>query len=615
MGLFEKIAATKGIGFTESGQVVNAVKETIDFRRIRDLRKRIWQEDPETEELVDLLSDQLTTPGGRRKGARLRPIQATALREAHDLGGAFITARVGAGKTLTGALAPVVCESPRAIFITKGGILEDTRKALMEYALDWKIAPLTMASYSKLSRDYDNLILGRLRPTMIICDESDALQNTKSGCWQIISAYVKMIRKQEKAEGRPHGSLCKFIAMCGTPTDQSLNQYWHIIRLALGDELAPVPKDWQEKNQWGWAMDAKVPAESRWQPGALPRLDPSVEAPTEFDRGRRAYGSRFSKTPGVVTTGDARPINQLHIHAVELEAPDNLRDLVTNMRNTWTTPDGHPFEYPLDLFRHARELQCGFYGVWDPRPPAAWLARRKEWATVRDEILKHSHTYRTPGHLVRAIEAGIVDDDGTWQRWLDERDRRDADGKLLFKPNPVPVWVDDSTAKFCAEWMLETKGLVWCEFKALGYKLEQMTGIPYYRQGTLDKNGKRLQDHPKGYPAIASVSACKAGLNLQRTFSANLYASPMSTNSAWEQSLGRTHRDGQTEKVVTAEVCMMVRESYSSMMHAIEKAEMVQSTMQQAQKLAYADVRDLGAVEQLIKAGDDNMWSVSFEAL
>ncbi len=612
MGLFDKIAAEKGIGFTGSGQVVNAVKETIDFRRVRDLPRRVWQEDPTTDELVDLLTDQLRTPNGQQ---RLRPIQATALREGHDMRGAFITARVGAGKTLTGALLPTVLESPRPVFITKGGILEDTRAALYELSNDWRIAPLTMVSYSKLSRDYDNEILGRLRPTMIICDESDALQSTKSGCWRIIHEYVREQRKKEKAQGLLHGSLCVFVAMCGTPTDQSLNQYWHIIRLALGDDASPVPKDWQEKNQWCWALDAKVSAEARWQPGALPRLDPLAEGPTALDRARRAYGSRFSTTPGVVTTGDARPINELHIHARDLPAPESLRQLITEMRKTWQTPDGHPFDYQLDLFRHARELQCGFFGVWDPRPPAEWLARRKEWHQIRNDILKESRTYRTPHHLVLGVQKGLVDDDGAWGRWMEVKDRTDSRGKLVFKPNPIPVWVDDTTAEFCADWMERTKGLVWVEFQALGHKLEEMTGVPYYREGTMDKNGNRLQQHPKGRPAIASVSACKISLNLQRTFSANLYASPMSTNSAWEQSMGRTHRDGQTEKVVTVEVGMMVKEAYSSMMYAIEKAEMVQSTMKQAQKLAYANVRDLGAVEELIKVGLDEMWNVKYDAV
>ena len=613
MGIFAKLAAEKGIGFTSSGECVNAILETQDFRRIRDLPRRKWPEDPNTDLLVDLLSEQLRTSHAD-PSARLRPIQAAALRDIHDKRGCFVTARVGAGKTLTGALAPTVLETARSIFVTRGGILEDTRAALFKLANDWRIAPLTMTSYTKLSRDYDNLILGRLRPQLLVLDECDSMQSTKSGCWQVVNAYVREQRKLEKAQGLPHGSLCVVVAMCGTPADQSLNQYWHIVRLALGDEAAPVPKDWREKNQWCFAMDAKVPAEARWQPGALVRLDPNVIGATEFERARKAYGSRFSSTAGVVTTGDARPLNKLHIHAVELQAPDALRQIVTDMRNTWTTPDGHPFEYPLDLYRHCREAQCGFYGVWDPRPPPQWLLRRKEWHDVRNDILEHSRTYRTPGHLVRAIEAGLEDDDGAWARWKEERDRVDSDGKLAFKPNPVPRWVDDSTAEFCAQWAEQNKGLIWVEFKALGYKLEAMAGIPFYRQGTMDSKGNRLEQHKKGYPAIASVSACKYGLNLQHIFSRNLYASPMSTNSAWEQSMGRTHRDGQPEDIVTVEVGMMVREAYSSMKHAIEKAEMVQATLEQGQKLAYADVRDLGAVESLIKADADSMWSVDVQA-
>lgn len=589
---------------TPSGNTANVVMETAELRRIRDAPRREWQEHPDLDLLVDTLTRAYRTPKGNQI---LRPVQAATLSELYEHRGAFVTSRVGAGKTLCGALAPVVLDDMTpAIYITRGGVVRDTRKALFELADHWQIRPITVTSYSQLALDYENVILGKLKPKLIVCDESDALQSPKSSAWKVIHHYVSELRRLEKIEGTGHGSKCVFMAMCGTPTDQSIKQYWHIIRLALG-ERAPVPRDFHEKNQWCWALDEKVTPESRWQPGALVRLDLNATGETELLRARNAYGSRFKSTAAVITTGDARPPNLLEIRGVELKAPPVLASMVRTMRATYETPDEHPFEMPMELWRHCREMQCGFYHVWDPRPPHEWLRVRKEWMEWRNAVLADSRTYRTPGHLVRGIEAGKVDDEGLWMAWKAMNP--------TFRPNPVPVWVDDTTLDYCAEWLeANPTGLCWAEFKALGFELSKRTGIPYYRAKGMDARGNCLSDHPRGKPAIASVKGCSYGLNLQRIFDRNLYASPMSTNKMWEQSLGRTHRDGQLSPTVTAEVLMMVSEAYSSMVYAIRKAEMVQATMKQGQKLVYADVRDFAGIEHLIARRDDQMWLQEIEA-
>ena len=101
MGLASDIAARLGRMTTPGGQVVNCVMETIDFRRVRDLPRREWTEDPTLDRLVAALTAALKTEHGTET---LRPVQAATLSELHDYRGAFVTARVGAGKTLIGAL-------------------------------------------------------------------------------------------------------------------------------------------------------------------------------------------------------------------------------------------------------------------------------------------------------------------------------------------------------------------------------------------------------------------------------------------------------------------------------------------------------------------------------
>jgi hypothetical protein len=611
VGIASDFAARIGRTLTPGGQTVNCVMETIDFRRVRDLPRRNWTEDPTLDRLVTALTLALRTEHGTEE---LRPIQAATLSEIHDMRGAFITARVGAGKTLIGALAAtdLALDSKRPLYITRGGVEASTRKALYDISANWKIRPINLTSYSKLALDYENKILGGYQPDLIIADESDAMANTRSGCWQIVRHYIQAMRARERAEKLPFGALLVFVPMCGTPTDTSLKQYSHLLHAALGRDRCPVPKDWQEENAWCAALDEGVTPESRWQPGALPRLDlAAAVGVSELERARNAYGSRFRLTPGVMTTGDARPANQLHITAIDLEASPKVAAMVTRMRRTYCTPDDHPFEMPMELWRHARELQADFYNVWDPRPPAEWLIVRKEWHQLREENYGPRLRYRTPGHLVQAIEAGHVKDVSivnAWRAWQEMQP--------IFVPNPVPVFVDDTTTRACAEWLEQSRGgLLWVEFPALGYRLEKLTGIPYYRAQGLRADGKSLEQHARGFPAIASVRSCSYGLNLQRIFSANYYATPMSTNKFWEQSLGRTHRDGQTSPIVTAEVAMMVSEAYSSMIYAIRKAEMVHSTMRQSQKLVYAEVRDLSKIESLIARRDDSMWLQEIDAV
>ena len=88
----------------------------------------------------------------------------------------------------------------------------------------------------------------------------------------------------------------------------------------------------------------------------------------------------------------------------------------------------------------------------------------------------------------------------------------------------------------------------------------------------------------------------------------------MSKNDWWEQSMGRTHRDGQQADEVTVEILMMCREAYSSMVYAIREAEYTTQTLGMPQKLTYA-TRDLGNVEALIARRTDDLWKSELDGV
>jgi len=594
MNLLDKIQQETGKIVTPTGHFANIVLETPEFRRIRDLERRDWAK-KDIDELVPLLTQYLKTPEGTQT---LRPAQAAALRELVDCGGLFAPIRVGGGKTLVSFLAPVVAEAKRALLLVPASLLEKTRQDIRAAAKHWRVRPMTIESYEMLSRDRTGRILEGLKPDLVIADEAHKLKNTAAGCTKRLSRYLQAARK--------HNEKVIFVAMSGTITTRSLREYWHLLRWALR-ENAPIPKDVDEFQQWALALDERVNPESRWQPGALERLTPNTKGADVLERARNAYRDRLIDTPGVISTKEDVPGMSLSIKATHLDAPDAVRDAILKMRQTYCTPDEHPFEMPMELWRHARELQCGFYYRWDPRPPPEWLAARTEWSKFIRETLKHSRTYATPGDMIEAVKAGDLDDEGLYARWQAV--------KHTFRPNTVPVWIDHAVQNYCAEWLntgASNSKLCWVEHRAAGIELERITGIPYFGEQGCDSRGTLVDNHVG--PAIVSVQSCSTGRNLQYRHYQNLFQSPMSKNDKWEQATGRTHRDGQLEDEVTVEVLMMCRESYSSMVYAIREAEYTQSTTGQPQKLAYGS-RDLGSVESIIGRRGDDLWKEELEGV
>jgi hypothetical protein len=581
------------------------VLETDEFRRIRDLPRRDWAKN-DTEWLIETFTQEFKTAGGTQT---LRAAQAAALAELLEFGGLFAPIRVGGGKTLVSFLAGTVCEEQRVLLLVPAQLVEKTKQDVYALSKHWRIRPMMIESYEMLSRDRTGKILQGYRPTMIIADEAHRLKNTSAGCTKRVGNYLRQVRK----DGEYH---CRFIAMSGTITTRSLREYWHLIRWCLGAN-APLPAVMEELQQWCWAIDEKVNPEARWQPGALVRLADNPEGGDALTRARNAYRDRLVSTPGVISTKEDIPPMSLTLKATHIEAPPALRDAIAHMRATYETPDGHPFEMPMELWRHARELQCGFYYVWDPRPPDEWLDARREWSRfLRSHLHSSVSRFATPGDIMRCVlhpdEYKPLPDwynEGleTWQAWQAV--------KHSFKPNTVARWVDDTVLKYAAEWLTTgdtNSKLCWVEHREFGPALEKLTGVHYFGAKGCDKYGNLVDNH-KG-PAIVSVQSCSTGRNLQYRWHQNLYCSPMSKNNIWEQSLGRTHRDGQPEDEVTSEVLMMCREAYSSLVYALREADYTTNTTGQPQKLSYC-TRDLGAIEALVGRRDDKMWIDELEGV
>lgn len=554
------------------------VLQTSEFRRIRDAPRRVWQDSPAVKsgELVRVWTEYLRKPGGTET---LRPIQAAALQELVNQGGVFTTARTGAGKTLMSLLAAEAVNASRPLLLTPAALDGPTRRALQAHAPHWKIRPLRLLSYEGLGRVAQHGALIAFQPDLLILDEAFFVKNTGAGVTRVIGDYVKRRRKA--------GEPLAVVVMSGSPTSRTLRDYWHQLRWCFGDNM-PLPIVVDELQKWMWALDEKVGDGLRYNPGALLGLSP--EAPTDGELGgdlytaRARYGRRLMTWPGVVGSGSDLPRNGLVCSIQKLQTSPVVAKAVAEMRATWQTPCGLPFETAMDLWRHERELSCGLYYRWTKRPPFEWITARKAWSKFVRDQLSRSRTMFTPLAVSQAIAHGKLDDGRLLAAWQAV--------EPTFEPETEAIWICDQTLNAAAEWLVREGGIAWVHHGAFGRRLSQVSGVPYFAAEGRAPNGAQIDMHDG--PAIASLSSCSRGFNLQGTASTrakhwkNLIVTSPTKNLLMEQTISRTHRDGQERDDVFALFLQTLEGDSRALDQARADASYVESTTLQPQRLGIA---------------------------
>ena len=104
----------------------------------------------------------------------------------------------------------------------------------------------------------------------------------------------------------------------------------------------------------------------------------------------------------------------------------------------------------------------------------------------------------------------------------------------------MPIWLDDSPLRQAADAPAGT--LIWTRHVSAGQRLAQL-GVPYYGGGSNPEHA------PHGTTIAVSVEAHGTGFNLQHGWSRNRVLVPMASAELWEQLTGRTHRQGDRDKV------------------------------------------------------------------
>jgi len=442
---------------------------------------------------------------------------------------------------------------------------------------------LHVVAYSELSSAKSTDLLKKITPDTVICDEAQNVRRRDA-------ARTKRFLRHFSENPRT-----RLVALSGTLTSRSLEDYAHLSKLALG-EGSPLPLHWPTVEEWSGAIDAERPNTIASPIGALRKLC------NEGEHVREGFRRRLVETKGVVATEEGVLGTSLILNSRMPALPPEVEKALQGIRNTWQRPDGEELTDAMTKARVCRELAQGFYYRWIwPRGESknvieAWLFARRDWHKEVREKLKHSREFMDSPLLLTNAAArwhdGFTDENGTKHEphtkhrltWDSKTFLQWRELKETAEPQTEAVWVSDYLVQDAAAWAKDEPGIIWYEADAFGRKLQQL-GLAFFGPGA-EASSKIIRE--KGdRPIVASLKAHGTGKNLQ-IFYRNLIASPPSSGKDIEQLLGRTHRLGQKKDEVYGDFYQHTEELREALEQATRDARYIEQSTGGKQRLLYA---------------------------
>lgn len=541
-------------------------------------------------------------------GFRLFDVQAQALRDYQLHGGGFFPIAVGWGKTLITLMVAhhaYVKGRKKIVLLTQPNTLDqliqtqipEARNTIpMSYpifvlagknpAQRKKIARsgrpgLYIIPYSLLSARDASQMIESIKPDTIIGDEIHNVGRRSAARTKRLFNYIDD-RKPE------------LVGLSGTITGKSVIDYWHIIKASLRDNC-PLPLSSSLASEWASVIDSESNAmdnrgdlsESKAGP-LMPLIDwsrrhfPGERFDASIPGFRKAYRTRLNTAPGVVSSGLAEIGTSLTLHNTSLkdelkasEGYGKLDDLIRGVEERWETPNGDEIEHAIHTYKWLYELTSGFYNelTWPEVPEYAERKRisEAEAADILDRALEHHEAGQEYARELRKfLDASPPDGMDTpmlvgaefsrhgedWQHselyqlWADWH-AHDFEGRPDRDSNAVRVC--DYKIIAALERAAEVAGqghggLFWYHHQGIG-----RWAAEYFKEAGLDvlhcpagpaHNKTIIDPSNKNKIVVASISAHGTGKNLQHFHEQYFIQWPRSPKAA-EQTLGRTHRNGQ----------------------------------------------------------------------
>jgi len=250
--------------------------------------------------------------------------------------------------------------------------------------------------YSLLSvRDTIDM-LEAVDPDLVIADECHNLKDRKTARTK---RWMAMMNARER----------ELVAMSGTITSKSIEDYRHLMDLALKD-ASPLPRNGSMAFGWSRVLDSGSVITDQHQAGPLEPLvtwanerliaqrraepDPEVRNSMKHLRLtvsdiREAYTMRMHSAPGVVSSPDSEVKASFSIEGLNEQGDawategefwqkhDGWLTLDAHMKRVkeeWQTPNGDEIEHSIHTFKWMVELGSGFYNelVW---PTPEWITK------------------------------------------------------------------------------------------------------------------------------------------------------------------------------------------------------------------------------------------------